>query len=88
MNPARPDRLGMMVSPVSFLRYNSSRTRLRDEIAAFAADLPAGSTVLDAGAGEAPYRALLDHVSYESADFEQVDKAYGETTYVLSLIHI
>ena len=74
-----------MVSPIDLLRYNSSRVRLRDEIATFADSVPAGSSVLDAGAGEAPYRSLFDHVAYESADFEQVDKTYGDTTHVCDL---
>ncbi len=74
-----------MASPIDLLRHNSSRTRLREEVAAFATGIPAGARVLDAGAGDAPYRSLLDHVSYESADFEQVDKAYGDTTHVCDL---
>src|SRR3954471_22930799 len=65
--------------------FNASRWRLRSENAAFAADVPAGAYVLDAGAGEAPYRALFDHAHYESADFEQVAKPYGVNTYVCDL---
>src|SRR4051794_6010184 len=41
--------------------------------------------VLDAGAGIAPYRSLFDHVTYEAADFGQVDKAYGHIDYVCDL---
>lgn len=38
--------------------------------------------VLDAGAGDGMYRHLFDHVTYESADFGQVDKTYdGGLTY-------
>ncbi|HEX4984502.1 MAG TPA: methyltransferase domain-containing protein [Burkholderiales bacterium] len=67
------------------LRFNSSRARLLQENAAFAAAIPAGARVLDAGAGEAPYRGLLRHAGYESADFEKVDKTYAQSTYVCDL---
>jgi SAM-dependent methyltransferase len=50
--------------------------------------LPAGSRVLDAGAGEGPYRHLFDHVAYESADFLKVPKAYDPPTYVCDLMAI
>jgi SAM-dependent methyltransferase len=49
--------------------FNSSRARLLLENAAFAASLPAGVHVLDAGAGPHPYRHLFAHTQYESADF-------------------
>ncbi len=41
--------------------------------------------MLDAGAGEAPYKHLFSHVLYESADFEQVNKPYAKSTYVCDL---
>jgi SAM-dependent methyltransferase len=44
--------------------------------------------VLDAGAGEAPYRHLFDHLAYESADFLKVRKAYAPPTYVCDLAAI
>ncbi len=67
---------------------NSSRTWLLRENALFAANVPPGSRVLDAGAGEQPYRHLLSHCEYESADFEQVDKEYAKSTYVCDLASI
>lgn len=67
---------------------NSSRHRLWIENQAFAATVPAGARVLDAGAGDGPYRALFGHACYESADFEQVDKAYAPSTYVCDLAEI
>jgi SAM-dependent methyltransferase len=67
---------------------NASRWRLHHENAAFASTVPAGAHVLDAGAGEGPYRHLFDHAHYESADFEQVDKPYGSNTYVCDLAAI
>jgi SAM-dependent methyltransferase len=68
--------------------FNSSRYRLHQENEAFAATIPAGAMVLDAGAGDAPYRSLYNHTNYESADFEQVDKMYAQTTYVCDLKEI
>lgn len=64
---------------------NSSRQRLMLENQAFAASVPAGALVLDAGSGEAPYKPLLAHCRYESADFELVDKSYAKSTYVCDL---
>lgn len=68
--------------------FNSSRHRLWEENAKFAATIPAGSMVLDAGAGEAPYKPLLRHAVYESADFQKVDKPYAVSTYVCDLAEI
>jgi len=65
--------------------FNSSRMRLHEENARFAQSIPAGALVLDAGAGNQPYRDLLSHTTYESADFEQVDKAYAKSTYICDL---
>lgn len=64
---------------------NSSRTWLYRENAAFAASIPAGALVLDAGAGDQAYRPLLSHCTYEAADFHKVDKPYAESTYVCDL---
>jgi SAM-dependent methyltransferase len=61
---------------------------LERENAAFAATIPEGSRVLDAGAGEQPYRPLFAHCRYESADFQKVDKPYAESTYVCDLAAI
>jgi SAM-dependent methyltransferase len=67
------------------LAFNSSRYRLWQENAAFAAAVPNGALVLDAGSGDAPYKSLFQHARYESADFEKVDKRYAPTTYVCDL---
>jgi SAM-dependent methyltransferase len=37
------------------------------------ANLPAGSRILDAGAGECPHKRLCDHLIYVSQDFAQYD---------------
>lgn len=67
---------------------NSSRHRLWLENSRFAAEVPAGAWVLDAGSGDAPYRELYRHAHYETADFGQVAKAYDEITYVCDLRQI
>jgi SAM-dependent methyltransferase len=67
---------------------NSSRYRLWQENAAFAATVPDGALVLDAGSGISPYKSLFNHARYESADFQQVDKAYAPSTYVCDLAKI
>jgi SAM-dependent methyltransferase len=67
------------------LAFNSSRIRLHQENALFAATIPSGALVLDAGAGSAPYKQLFAHARYESADFELVDKPYAKSTYVCNL---
>lgn len=66
-------------------KFNSSRYRLWQENAAFAAAIPQGALVLDAGAGEAPYQSLFRHTRYESADFQKVNKPYAPSTYVCDL---
>lgn len=79
-------------TPMNHLRkmlaFNSSRYRLRKENEAFAESIPSGALVLDAGAGNAPYKSLFQHTQYESADFERVDKEYASSTYVCDLQHI
>lgn len=75
---ARPDKM-------TANSFNSSRYRLWQENERFAAAIPAGSLVLDAGAGSAPYASLFAHTKYETADFERVDKRYAPSTYVCDL---
>ncbi len=41
--------------------------------------------VLDAGAGIAPYRKHFEHVTYETADFGEVDKPYSHLDYTCRL---
>ncbi len=67
---------------------NAPRTWLERELRQFAERLPAGSVVLDAGAGRQPYRRLFAHCTYESTDFEQVAKEYRPSTYVCDLTAI
>jgi SAM-dependent methyltransferase len=67
---------------------NSSRVHLRRVNRDFAAGVRPGMMVLDAGAGEQPYRDLFAHATYEAADFEKVDKPYARSTYVCDLAAI
>jgi SAM-dependent methyltransferase len=68
--------------------FNASRFRLYEEVKNFAANIPESAYVLDAGSGNQPYKHLLSHANYESADFEQIDKSYAQTTYVCNLNNI
>ena len=64
---------------------NSSRVHLERFNREFAKTMLSSDRVLDAGAGIAPYKAYFQHLQYESADFEQVDKPYAKSTYVCDL---
>lgn len=68
--------------------FNPSRARLLEENSRFAAAVPEGALVLDAGAGRAPYAQLFAHARYETADFLKVDKSYENPTYVCDLSSI
>lgn len=70
---------------INLLKFNSSRYRIERYMRRYAIDIEPGSLVLDAGAGSAPYARLFEHVRYETADFNQVDKPYGNQTYVCDL---
>ena len=67
------------------LEFNSSRKRLFLENKLFAVLVPAGSVVLDAGAGDGPYRSLFAHARYESADFLSSNRKYVKPTYECDL---
>jgi SAM-dependent methyltransferase len=67
------------------LSTNSSRFYLEKWIQRAADSLGPGAMVLDAGSGKGIYSRLFDHVTYESADFCKVEKAYSEQTYVCDL---
>lgn len=73
---------------VSKLRINSSREYLDQFTKEAALSLPAGAKVLDAGAGKCLYKKHFRDHSYETADFCQIDKKYGEITYVCDLSEI
>jgi SAM-dependent methyltransferase len=73
---------------ITRLRVNSSRKYLHDFVSAAAASTSKGGRVLDAGAGDCLYKPLFSDALYESADFCQLDKAYGDITYVCDLTSI
>ncbi len=67
------------------MRVNSSRHYLDRFVAEAAASVPAGSRVLDAGAGDCKYREHFEAHRYESADFRDSDAPGVEITYVCDL---
>jgi SAM-dependent methyltransferase len=68
---------------------NSSRTYLHRFLARAGETVQPGELVLDAGAGEAPYRRLFAHAHYETADFVAVKgKKYRQPDYVCDLAQI
>lgn len=70
------------------MSFNSSRVRLYEVNKEFAKCVPPDAVVLDAGAGEAPYKPLFAHAKYESADFQQANMNYAPVTYVCDLAKI
>lgn len=77
-----------MTVAAGWFSLNSSRVYLERLIRAAALEVPPGALVLDAGSGSGIYKSLFSHARYESADFMQVDKQYGEVTYVCDLANI
>ena len=51
-----------------FIRFNPSRYYLEQFVVRAATSLQPGASVLDAGAGHAPYRRYFDHVTYDAVD--------------------
>jgi SAM-dependent methyltransferase len=76
-----------VLRPVFPLLFNSSRWYLdRWVIEAANVGKDKSFRVLDAGAGNAPYRKHFAHVTYETADFGKVDdKKYAHLDYVCRL---
>lgn len=64
---------------------NSSRKYLEDFARHAAESVPERGRVLDAGAGDCPYKHYFGHTKYETADFCKVDKPYGTIDYVCDL---
>jgi ubiquinone/menaquinone biosynthesis C-methylase UbiE len=62
--------------PRRLLRFNQLQ---RDAwVAKVAASLPAGTRVLDIGAGQTPYRSLFGHCEYKTQDFKQYEGTQSE----------
>lgn len=76
--------------------FGEANQRERDRwIKAKAATIPAGSRVLDVGAGTCPYRALFAHCDYQTHDFKQYEGVklggthdYGHIDYVSDVASI
>lgn len=67
------NRLNRHLAPDSFVNVG---VHVRNAwIAEMAARLPEGSRVLDAGAGQAPYRGLFNHCAYKTQDFARYEGA-------------
>ena len=73
---------------LKIIKRNSSRKYLADFAQQAANSVPPGSRVLDAGAGECPYRSFFGHVAYESTDLCLVTKAYAKLTFISDLAKI
>ncbi|MGI9355887.1 MAG: class I SAM-dependent methyltransferase [Rhizobiaceae bacterium] len=67
---------------------NSPRIWLEHELRQYSETLSEGTVLLDAGSGDQRYKTLFPQCTYESTDFEQVDKPYGSSTYVCDLADI
>jgi SAM-dependent methyltransferase len=67
------------------LLFNPTRTWVERYTYDFSRTMKPGERVLDAGAGDAPFKPFFAHLTYESADFEKVDKPYAQSTYVCDL---
>jgi len=68
---------------------NSSRVYLDEFARRAGASVSAGAVVLDAGAGDGPYKHHFDHATYEAADFQAVPgKTYAGNHYICDLAAI
>jgi SAM-dependent methyltransferase len=63
------------------------RRSILEFVAARAAELERGARVLDAGAGEAPYRELFDHCEYVTADWAESMHPGARGADVISSLH-
>jgi SAM-dependent methyltransferase len=66
-------------------RINSSRKYLAEFARRAAASIPIGACVLDAGAGDAPYRSTFAQANYDSTDLCEIEKNYGRLSYICDL---
>ena len=70
------------------LTLNSSRVYLAQFAQRAAASLSNDARVLDAGAGDCPYRSYFSHAHYESTDLCHVEKNYSCISYICDLKNI
>ena len=69
-------------------QINSSRKYLSTFAKRAADSLPHGARVLDAGAGEGPYRDIFEKMSYESTDISMVEEQPGRISFISDLKNI
>jgi SAM-dependent methyltransferase len=62
----------------------AARAPIATAIRDFAAQLPTGAAVLDAGAGEAPYRPLFEHCEYLTQDWSETVHPGGRVADVVA----
>jgi SAM-dependent methyltransferase len=72
----------MPVSIRKVFTYNSSREYLARFAQRAADSLPVGARVLDAGAGDSPYKNIFTRARYESTDLCTVEKKYGRLSFI------
>jgi len=69
-------------------KVNSSRKYLFDFAQRAAASLPNAAWVLDAGAGDCPYKSSFTQFRYDATDLCQVEKSYGKLSYLCDLKNV
>ena len=79
MSPPVPPEIAAFVDEVPLERH-----AILDFVTGAARALPAGARVLDAGAGDAPYRALFAHCDYRTSDWSNSPHAGGRAADVVA----
>jgi SAM-dependent methyltransferase len=81
--------------PAGLRRIYSFNQYERDHwVTTQAVGIPAGSRVLDVGAGSSPYRSLFAHCEYKTHDFAKLEsgqllgQGYGEIDYISDILSI
>jgi SAM-dependent methyltransferase len=80
--PALPDELRSFVAEAPL-----QRGPIAQAVATLAGRLPAGSKVLDAGAGDAPYRLLFAHCEYRTQDWPGTVHSGGREADIVADLH-
>ena len=66
-------------------RKNSSRIYLERFAKQAAESIRNEGRVLDAGAGDCPYRDYFSHAHYDSTDLCEVEKVYGKLSFICDI---
>jgi SAM-dependent methyltransferase len=69
-------------------KVNSSRKYLAEFAQRAAESIPNDSRVLDAGAGDTPYKSYFKLARYHATDLRVVEKSYGQLSYICDLNNI